>query len=184
MIPVLRNVPDLQDFDGFAAYAVSQKIIAMQHEFACCVDFTGPSDEGVLSQVFGGLFESRGKYTGSIGIVLLDVPELRCKSTSAPSVHLSFITLEELLDFLRTREAALIRRCNGLFQCFDLRDTPIEIIGQRFACNNSLRSADQLRIVFPPVFQFRWQSNVELHGIGRLGFGTHLYSPGEMIANW
>lgn len=72
VIALLRDVPDLQDFDGFAADAIRQQGIAMQHQFTGAFEITAPADEGVLGQVFGGVPETRRQRARRLRVVFTD----------------------------------------------------------------------------------------------------------------
>ena len=72
VIAFLRNVPDLQDFDGLAADPVGQEVIAMEHQFAGAFDLATPPDEGMPGQMFRSLLESRGQRLRRVRAVLFD----------------------------------------------------------------------------------------------------------------
>lgn len=73
VIAVLRDVPDLQDFDNLAAYAVSQRIVAVQHQLSRAFKIAAPSNERMAGQVLGGLPEARGQGLGRLGVILRNV---------------------------------------------------------------------------------------------------------------
>lgn len=48
MKALLRNMPDLQDLDGFAADPVGEQIITVQHQFTGAFEVAASSEEGML----------------------------------------------------------------------------------------------------------------------------------------
>ena len=59
MKALLRNLPDLQDFDGLAADPVGEQIIAVQHQFAGAFEVAAPPEEWMPGQMLGGVFKAR-----------------------------------------------------------------------------------------------------------------------------
>ena len=72
MKALLRDMPDLQDFNGVAADAISQQIVAVQHEFAGAFEIAPPTDEGMRGEMFSGLPETCRQSACGIRIVLRD----------------------------------------------------------------------------------------------------------------
>jgi len=68
----LRDVPDLQDFNGFAADPAGEQVFAVKHQLARVFEVTAPADEGMRGQVFGGVFEARRQRARRLRVVLAD----------------------------------------------------------------------------------------------------------------
>ena len=72
MKALLRNVPDLQDFDGLAADPISEQIITMQHQFAGAFEIAASSEEGMPGQMLGGVFKASRQRARRLRVVLSD----------------------------------------------------------------------------------------------------------------
>jgi len=70
--PVLRPVPDIQDFDNFFRATVHNDV-RRAYEFAGSFHLSGPAKAGESCQLFNVVNERLGDIPGSGGIVLLDV---------------------------------------------------------------------------------------------------------------
>lgn len=70
MKALLRDVPDLQNLYGFAAHAIRQQVVAVQHQFAGAFEVAAPTDEGVLGEVFGGLPKPRRQGARGVRVIL------------------------------------------------------------------------------------------------------------------
>lgn len=72
MKALLRNMPDLQDFDGLAADTIGEQVVAMQHQFAGAFEVAAPSEEGMASQMLCGVFKARCQRACRLRIFLCD----------------------------------------------------------------------------------------------------------------
>jgi hypothetical protein len=81
MKALLRDMPDLQDFNRFAADAVGQQVVAVQHQFAGAFKISAPADEGMRGEVLGGLPETRRQ--GARGLRVSCVIPPGCSANSS-----------------------------------------------------------------------------------------------------
>jgi hypothetical protein len=70
--PVLRPVPDVQDFDRFFRGTVHNNV-RRAHEFSGFLHFSGPAKAGEGRQLFNSFDNRLSNIPGSGRIVLLDV---------------------------------------------------------------------------------------------------------------
>lgn len=70
--PVLRSVPDVQDFDNFFCATVDNHV-RWAHKLAGSLHLSGPANAGESCQLFNAVDKRLSDVPGSGGIVLLDM---------------------------------------------------------------------------------------------------------------
>ena len=72
MKALLRDMPDLQNFNSFAANTVGEQVVAMQHQFAGAFEVATSSEERMAGQMLGGVFKARRQRARRLRVVLCD----------------------------------------------------------------------------------------------------------------